>query len=163
MAIDSSSIYGTWTGADIESFLTDARIPLRLSLTTPKGPLIVPVWYEYADGRLWSCSPEDSLLVRSLRAHPAIAFDVSTNDVPYRGVRGRGTAVCEKAEDSRQLERLLGRYLGGVNNNLAIWLLGRSEDEALIGIEIDWITSWDFGDRMADIESISRRQPDTPL
>ena len=157
MAIDPSTSYGAWTGAEIEQFLTEARIPLRLSLTTSKGPLIVPVWFEYAEGRLWSCSPEDSLLVRSLRAHPAIAFDVSTNDLPYRGVRGRGTAACERAEDNRELERLLRRYLGGVNNNLAIWLLGRTDDEALIGIDIDWITSWDFSERMSDIEPISRR------
>jgi nitroimidazol reductase NimA-like FMN-containing flavoprotein (pyridoxamine 5'-phosphate oxidase superfamily) len=157
MAIDTSTTYGAWTGADIERFLTEARIPLRLSLATAKGPLIVPVWYEYAAGRLWSCSPEDSLLVRSLRAHPAIAFDISTNDLPYRGVRGRGTASCERAGDSRQLERLLRRYLGGVKNNLAIWLLGRTDDEALIGIDIDWITSWDFSERMSDIEPISRR------
>ena len=82
---------------------------------------------------------------------------MSTNDLPYRGVRGRGTATCERAEDNRELERLLRRYLGGVNNNLAMWLLGRTDDEALIGIDIDWITSWDFSERMSDIEPISRR------
>ncbi len=123
----------------------------------------MPLWFEYLDGRLLSCSSEDSLLVSSLRKHPDVAFDLSTNDLPYQGVRGRGRARCETAPDNERLLSLLQRYLAGVDNQLARWLLNRPGPEALIEIEITWLTSWDFTDRMEDIESIARRTPDARL
>ena len=163
MELDPGESYGAWTGAEIGRFLTDSHIPLRLSFESPGGPLIAPLWYEYRAGRLISCSPEDSMLVRSLSANPDVAFDVSTNDLPYRGVRGRGRAVCTTAADTTQLETLLTRYLGSTTGQLAQWLLNRSGREAIIVIEPDWLTSWDFTERMQDLEKISQRFPDNPL
>ena len=92
MNIEPSRKYGSWSGAEIEAFLAETLIPMRLSITTSSGPLIVPLWFEYLEGQLLSCSPADSLLVSSLRKQANVAFDVSTNDLPYRGVRGRGRA-----------------------------------------------------------------------
>ena len=163
MDLEASNTYGSWSGAEIEAFLLETHIPLRLSFTAKSGLLIVPVWFEYQAGRFWSCSPNDSLLVRSLRNNAEVAFDVSTNDLPYRGVRGRGRAHCTTAADNQALERLLQRYLAGTDNPLAQWLLNRAVTEAVIEIEISWLTSWDFSDRMASIEKISTRLPDVGL
>ena len=163
MELDPNATYGAWTGKDIEQFLVDCRIPLRLSFETRKGPLIVPLWFEYRSSRLVSCSPEGSTLVKSLRANPDIAFDVSTNDLPYRGVRGRGKATCTTADDDRQLETLLTRYLGDTEGQLAQWLLNRSGDEAIIAIEPEWLTSWDFSERMQDLSTIAERHPDSKM
>jgi nitroimidazol reductase NimA-like FMN-containing flavoprotein (pyridoxamine 5'-phosphate oxidase superfamily) len=159
MEIADSETYGAWTGAEIEAFLADARIPLRLSMRGPNGALIVPVWFEYRNNSFWSCSPSDSLLVRTLRACSEIAFDVSTNDLPYRGVRGRGLARCTVSPDSSVLERLLDRYLGSTDNALSQWLLNRRGEESLIEVAMLWLTSWDFTDRMSGIETIARRDP----
>ena len=161
--IETSAKYGSWTGAEITAFLSETLIPMRLSVCTSSGPLIVPLWFEYLDGRLISCSPEDSLLVRSLRRQPEVAFDVSTNDLPYQGVRGRGHARCETATDSVMLAGLLRRYLAGTDNRLAEWLLNRSGPEALIEVEVSWLTSWDFTERMGDIERIADRSPNARL
>ena len=155
--------YGSWSGARIEAFLTATRIPLRLSLNTKSGMLIVPIWFEYAVGHFLSCSPDDSLLVRSLRSDSAIAFDVSSNDLPYMGVRGRGVTECSTTEDNATLVRLLDRYTAGTDNNLADWLLNRSVAEALIDIRMTWLTSWDFSSRMANIQKISERHPGEAL
>lgn len=163
MNIDPNKEYGSWSGRQIEDFLATARIPLRLSLMTSKGMLIVPVWFEYQDGRLLSCSPESSHLVRSLVQHPQIAFDLSTNDLPYRGIRGRGVARCSRAKDNLPLERLLQRYLTSTDNALAQQLLGRTEAEAVIEIELEWLTSWDFSRRMQRIDPITERIPDAHL
>ena len=158
-----SKIYGSWTGRKIEAFLTDTRIPLRLSLNTKSGMLIVPIWFEYQSGRFLSCSPDGSVLVRSLRSDGAIAFDVSTNDLPYMGIRGRGVAECSTTKDTATLERLLDRYTAGIDNSLASWLLNRPESEALIDIRITWLTSWDFSGRMENIQKISERHPGIAL
>lgn len=148
MNIESSKKYGSWSGLEIEEFFEQTRIPLRLSLMTKNGLLIVPLWFEYNAGSFFSCSPDRSLLVTSLRDNPDVAFDLSSNDIPYRGVRGRGTAQCSIAKDKVALENLLERYLAGTNSSLANMLLGRSSPEAIIEVQLSWLTSWDFSSRM---------------
>ena len=163
MELDPSESYGAWNGAVIARFLLDSRIPLRLSFESRNGPIIVPLWFEYSDGRMVSCSPEESTLVQSLVAKPEVAFDVSTNDLPYRGVRGRGHASCTTTTDTAQLETLLTRYVGGTDGQLAQWLLNRSGRESIIVIEPSWLTSWDFSERMRDLATVSERIPDSAL
>ena len=163
MNIKPTEKYGSWSGAEVETFLSATPLPMRLSVSTASGPLIVPLWFEYKDGCLLSCSPADSLLVNSIDRHAEVAFDVSTNDLPYRGVRGRGRAHYEIAEDNNRLAELLRKYLGGTDNQLASWLLNRPHPEALIEIEISWLTSWDFTGRMEDIDRIAARAPDVRL
>jgi nitroimidazol reductase NimA-like FMN-containing flavoprotein (pyridoxamine 5'-phosphate oxidase superfamily) len=143
--------YGTWTGAEIEHFLTGTSIPMRISVTTANGPLVVPLWFAYRDQRLWFCSPQDSLLARSLIADSNVAFDISTNDIPYMGVRGRGRYARVDAGGREQLQQLLTRYLGDTDNELSRWLLSRAEDEAVLTLRISWMTSWDFTARMQDV------------
>jgi hypothetical protein len=159
MKLDAAAQYGSWTGQKVESFLGEARMPLRLSFESAAGLLVVPVWFVFQAGVFWSCSPEGSVLVKSLRHKPAVAFDLSTNDVPYLGVRGRGIAQCTTTEDDAALEQLLDRFVG-VDSLLAQALLARDEPEALVQITPEWVTSWDFSSRMGDIEKIETRLPD---
>lgn len=163
MNLEPSKHYGDWAGDKVEEFLAETRVPLRLSLLSKAGLLIVPVWFEYRAGCFWSCSPNDSLLVGALRENPEVAFDVSTNDIPYQGVRGRGFAHCAVAPDKTALEELLNRYIASTDSDLAQWLLNRSGSEAVIQIDISWLTSWDFSDRMQSIEKISARLPGLAL
>ena len=160
--LEPSKRYGVWSGGEIEAFLAETRIPLRVSFVSKPGLLIVPVWFQYRAGSFWLCSPNDSLLVNALRENAEVAFDVSTNDIPYRGVRGRGFARCSVASDKSALEGLLKRYVG-TDNDLAEWLLNRAGDEAVIPIEVAWLTSWDFSGRMNGIEKISTRVPGAAL
>jgi nitroimidazol reductase NimA-like FMN-containing flavoprotein (pyridoxamine 5'-phosphate oxidase superfamily) len=161
--LEPSQHYGNWSGADIEEFLSQTRVPLRLSFVSKNGLLIVPVWFEYRASCFWSCSPSDSLLVKALRLKPQVAFDVSTNDIPYKGVRGRGFARCTVVPDNTALEGLMNRYIAGTDNDLAQWLLNRAGSEAVIQIEVAWLTSWDFSARMESIEKISARLPGQAL
>lgn len=163
MNIEPSEKYGSWTGAAIEAFFAKSYLPLRVSLMTKSGMLIVPLWFEYRAGRFLSCSPNSSLLVTSLRDNPDVAFDLSTNDLPYRGVRGRGVARCAIATDKVALENLLEHYVASTNNALAETLLSRSKAEAIIEIEPTWLTSWDFSGRMDGIEKIASRVPGVAL
>lgn len=163
MKLDANTRYGSWTGSDIVAFLTQALIPVRVSLTSVAGPLVVPLWFEYRADRLWSCSPDDSTLVNALRAAPEIAFDVSTNDIPYKGVRGRGRATCVAAEGNDALETLLVRYLGGTDNDLSQTLLSRTAPEATVVIDPTWLTSWDFSQRMDSIRPIATRIPEASI
>jgi hypothetical protein len=163
MNLESTEYYGSWSGAKITKFLEHARMPLRVSLHTKNGLLIVPIWSEFRAGRFFSCSPNDSWLVKSLRENPQVAFDLSTNEIPYRGLRGRGIARCSNIPDKHALENLLKRFTGGTANTLAESLLGRVNEEAIIDIDITWLTSWDFSKRMDRIEKIATRLPGAPI
>ena len=161
--LESSQQYGSWSGAAIVSFLEQSRIPLRVALVTSKGLLIVPLWFAYRQGCFWSCSANDSMLVQSLRESPDVGLDLSTNDIPYRGVRGRGRAHCTIAPDKAALADLLGRYVARTDSELAQWLLNRGGEEAIIRFDPTWLTSWDFSECMDKVEKISSRLPGTPL
>jgi len=140
-----------WDRQGIARFLDDAVVPLRLGVESKNNPLIVTLWFEYRDAAIWCAAHRDSLVVKVLQDNPACAVDISTNDIPYRGVRGAGRAACLPADGAQTLDRLIERYLGGSDSQLARWLKSRQEDEVALKITPKWLTSWDFSKRMADI------------
>ena len=141
---------GTWSAAEAAAFLGATTVPLRLAYHTPAGQLwIVSLWYRYADGHLECATASTADVVAGLEADPAVAFEVSTEDPPYAGVRGRGRAAIEPDPEKALLRRLLRRYLGGTATPLADRLLADGRDEVTIRIDVERAYSWDFTDRMA--------------
>jgi nitroimidazol reductase NimA-like FMN-containing flavoprotein (pyridoxamine 5'-phosphate oxidase superfamily) len=95
---------GPWSCDRAERFLRNSRIPIRLGCHTPGGGLwILSLWYRYRDGRLECATGADACVVEYLREDPGVAFEVSTNDPPYKGVRGAGRADLESDEDKATL------------------------------------------------------------
>ncbi len=140
---------GPWDAAAIEAFLAQETSPLRLALNDRDGfPLVASLWFRCVDGELWCATHGQSLVARRLAEDPRVGFEVSVNDPPYSGVRGQATVELVAAEGGRQLEALLSRYLGGTDSRLARWLLSRADGEVALRIRPNWLTSWDFGDRM---------------
>jgi len=141
-----------WNLAELEDFLDSAVLPLRLGIAGRDAPLIVPLWYTYQEGALWCATHQDAHVVQAVTAQPVCAVDISTNDVPYRGVRGAGSVQVIPQRGSEFIEVLVLRYLGDTNSKLARWLLGRREEEVALRIEPHWFTSWDFSGRMNDVK-----------
>jgi hypothetical protein len=100
---------------------------------------------------LWCATHRDAWLVRAVGRHPECAIDISTNDVPYRGVRGVGRVSVVPDRGAELIEALIQRYLGDADSQLAHWLLGRRDQEVGLSVEPVWLTSWDFSARMADV------------
>ena len=143
---------GAWSEREAESYLTEATVPIRLACRTPSGGLwMLSLWYRYDDGAFHCATGANADIVEYLRADPGVAFEVSDNDPPYRGVRGSGTATIEPDDDKALLEKLLTRYLGGTDNELATGLLAADRREVRIRIEPTKLYTWDFTERMADV------------
>ena len=141
---------GTWNREDVDDFLT-TTVPIRLSCRTPADHLwMLSLWYLWEDDALWCATGADADVVRYLRANNEVAFEVSTNDPPYRGVRGRGHASIDADEEKTLLRRLLQRYLGGTDSALARRLLAPERDEVRIRVDPARLHSWDYSDRMQD-------------
>ena len=139
---------GPWNRERVDEFLGAAQIPVRLGCHTPSGdPWIVSLWFRW-DGAVHCATSADADLVSFLEADDYVSFEVSTNDPPYAGVRGRGTASVEPDVDKRLLRRLFERYLGGTDNDLADVLLRPEREEVHVRIEPDRLHTWDFSGRM---------------
>lgn len=138
-----------WDADRVRAFLESFEAPARVAVTTEKGfPLICSLWYRFVDDRLLCATQRDARVARALERDPRCAFEVSTNEAPYRGVRGRAVARIDGEGGEAELGRLLDRYVGGRDSEFAQWLLSRADSEVVLTLEPEWMTSWDFSDRM---------------
>lgn len=142
---------GPWSHGDMATFLDDTTVPIRVSCRTPSGGLwMLSLWYRYEDGQLWCATGADADIVKFLREDPHVAFEISVNDPPYRGVRGQGTATIEPDPEKATLRSLLERYLGGTDSALAERLLSPEREEVAISIDPTTVATWDYSNRMSD-------------
>ena len=140
---------GPWTSSQIEAWLIETVVPLRLASAGKRGPLVQSLWFNYGDGALWCATQRDSVLAKRVRRDGNVGWEVSRDEPPYRGTRGTGTAkiVDEIDQSTVVLQRLVARY-GQSGTQLADWLLGRIETEVAVRIDDLRITSWDYAPRM---------------
>jgi len=115
--------------------------------------MVLSLWYLYEDGRLYCATRESSKVVTYLRNDARCAFEIASERPPYCGVRGQGRAAVDAARGGEILERLLVRYLGGVDNDLAQGLLKRRDKEVALVIEPVKVFTWDFSQRMQDVQA----------
>lgn len=149
---------GPWSNERIERYLEEARIPLRIACNGPSGhPLMASLWYLPIGSGLWCATQRSAKLASNLERDPRCAFEVSVETPPYRGVRGRARATLHPDRGEEILRRLIDRYLGGSDSELARLLLSRSESETAIEIEPMTRLSWDYRDRMEGSRSGASR------
>lgn len=133
---------------EIETFLGNARIPLRIACRTPSERLwMVSLWFQYRDGQLHCSTSKEADVVRYLDHDGHVAFEVSTNDIPYSGVRGHGSASVTDDPEKEVLRELLEQYMDGTENALGRRLLSEERDEVTITIDPSRVYGWDFSDR----------------
>lgn len=138
-----------WNETRIVEFLENSNFPIRISfLDESNEPHICSLWYKYGEGELLSASHKNSFLIRQLMNKKIIAFEVSSNEYPYKGVRGKATIELSTINANTVLRDLISKYLGSGNAQLSSWLMSRTDDEYVIRIIPSTINSWDFSDRM---------------
>jgi len=85
---------GPWSMDQIERFLREIRIPIRIACNGASGhPVLASLWFVPVEGKLWCASQRSARLVSILTRDPRCAFEVSVETPPYRGVRGPGLAA----------------------------------------------------------------------
>jgi hypothetical protein len=139
---------GPWSVADIEDYLEQTVIPVRIATIGSTGPLVQSLWFIYDEGSLWCATQADSVIIRRLRADSRCGFEIAADLPPYRGVRGRGVASIEPDRAAVILPRLIDRYLGSQSTSLGEWLMSRLDTEVAFRIDELTVTSWDYSGRM---------------
>jgi hypothetical protein len=147
--LSDCTLRGPWSRAQIESFLEDTDIPVRLGVVSPSGwPTVLSLWFLTQDGEIVCATQQGASVIRALEANDRCAFEIAGDTPPYFGVRGRGRARLDLTGSSSVLHALIDRYLGSKDSSLARWLLSRVETEVCIRIDPVNVTSWDYRERM---------------
>lgn len=145
----SYKIIGPWTVTQVNQFLQTITVPMRIAANTRSGfPTVTPLWFIWQDQCILAASRPNAGIAKILRRDGRCAFDISVEQAPYKGIRGKG--IANVTDDGLPtLEALLDRYFGHDSSTFRRWLLERSRDECLIQIHPTEMTSWDFSQRMA--------------
>ncbi len=134
----------------IVDFLLENPIPMRIAANDGEFPLICSLWFIFdaESQRLLAASHETSRIIKVLQQNSKCGFEIATNDTPYKGVRGQGNVELHQRGVADTLRTLIGRYLESDESSLAQWLLSRTDDEYVVAIKPEWITGWDYSNRM---------------
>ena len=142
---------GPWSKNEIERFLQQTRVPLRLACNGASGhPVMASLWFLQLDGAFWCATQRTASVVSHLRRDRRCGFEVAPETPPYRGVRGQGLAQLHDERGEEILRLLIDRYLEDPTSRFARWLLSRAPHETAIAIEPLTLLSWDFRERMGD-------------
>jgi len=140
---------GTWTEDEVEEFLQEATIPVRIATRRPDdSPWVVTLWFRYRDGspRVCDGSERGRGTLPPTRSRGRLRHLDQRHPLP----RDQGNGTVELSSDSEKtlLRALIERYLGGTESPLAQRLLDDDRDEVRIRLEPRAVYSWDYSERM---------------
>ena len=131
------------TDDERDEFLRGVHVGILAIERTSKGPLAVPIWYQYEDGQIVMGMDGQSLKATLLRNAGRATLTVQTETPPYQYVMASGpvTIANEQRDDlamaSRYLGPELGKWYADNNPSTARSVIARLRPES-------WITC-DFG------------------
>ena len=96
------------------AFLTDLHVGILSIARTDKGPLALPIWYQYEDGDVIIGMDGESVKAKLLRKAGRATMTIQTETPPYQYVMVEGpiTVAQEQRDDLVMATRYLGPELG---------------------------------------------------
>jgi len=98
------------TAEEREAFLADVHVGILAIARNDKGPLALPIWYQYEDGVVIIGMGGNSLKAKLLRAAGRATMTVQTETAPYKYVSVEGPVVV--VPEQRDTLVMASRYLG---------------------------------------------------
>jgi hypothetical protein len=126
------------------------KIPLRLSILSPNEyPLVISLWYKIKDNKIHCITHKHSKLLKYIESgNKKCGFEISTNNIPYSGIRGKGDIQIDKNNSRELLLDLFSKYEIKENSKLFKMLMKRMDEEYSIIITPKHVFHWDFTERM---------------
>jgi nitroimidazol reductase NimA-like FMN-containing flavoprotein (pyridoxamine 5'-phosphate oxidase superfamily) len=97
-----------------EAFLADVHVGILAIARAGRGPLALPIWYQYEDRDVLIGMGGNSLKAKLLRRAGRATMTVQTETPPYKYVMVEGPVVVlsEQRDDYAMASRYLGPELG---------------------------------------------------
>lgn len=136
------------TEEQVIDFLTKSKLNLLLGTIDDKGePNVHPVWYLYHNGKLYVETSKASKKVKNVRNKNTIYFCIDDENMPYKGVRGKGTAIISENIDENVpiAEKIMIKYTGNLDNKIAKFLMDgvKKGFSVLLEIHPKFYSTWD--------------------
>jgi nitroimidazol reductase NimA-like FMN-containing flavoprotein (pyridoxamine 5'-phosphate oxidase superfamily) len=138
------------TEEETRDFLSNTTLFARLGTIDERtDPNVHPVWYYFDNERIYFQTGKNSKKLRNIKMRNNIYFCIDQTNLPYKGVRGKGTAII--SEDINKnipiVEKLMLKYTGSLDNNMAQFLLDSLKRGESVIIEIipHFYATWDNG------------------
>jgi nitroimidazol reductase NimA-like FMN-containing flavoprotein (pyridoxamine 5'-phosphate oxidase superfamily) len=111
----------TMTRAEREAFLAETHVAIISIAEAGRGPLTVPIWYDYGPGGVVRCvTGSDSRKAALIRRAGRLSLCVQTETPPYQYVSVEGPVTIGTPEYERDIRQMAYRYLG---EQLGDWYL----------------------------------------
>jgi general stress protein 26 len=125
---------------EVESLL-GSRLNLQLSTIDDTGyPNIQPVWFSYDNDkiRLYILTSNTSKKILNIRNNSKVYFSVDDCNIPYKGVKGRGTATIlrDPATVISTANKISMKYYGSHDSPAAKSLIDHSKQQDAAVIEM---------------------------
>jgi nitroimidazol reductase NimA-like FMN-containing flavoprotein (pyridoxamine 5'-phosphate oxidase superfamily) len=138
------------TREEVDNFL-ESKLNLQFATTDEQGePNIQPVWFYY-DKNGETLTITTSILAKktqNLRNKPTVYFSVDDENLPYKGVKGKGiaTIIEDPNRTVPQGNRISMKYLGTLDHPIAKMISDRSKKGEVVVIEISpkFFSTWDY-------------------
>ena len=139
------------TREEAERFL-ESKLNLQIATIDEQGePNIQPVWFYYDKNteKLMITTSKLAKKTRNLRNKPAVYFSVDDENLPYKGVKGKGFVTIVEDPDRvvPQADRISMKYLGTLDHPIAKMITDSSKKGEVVVIEISprFFSTWDYG------------------
>lgn len=95
-----------------EAFLADLHVGVLAIARDGKGPLALPIWYQYDGTQVIVYMDGESTKAKLLRRRGRATLTVQDERPPYRYVSVEGPVTVEPRSDGDGIEAMAVRYLG---------------------------------------------------
>jgi PPOX class probable F420-dependent enzyme len=135
----------------VERFL-ESKLNLQLATIDQKGePNIQPVWFYYDKDRekLMITTSKSAKKTQNLRNRPTVYFSIDDENIPYKGVKGKGFVTIVEDPDKvvPQADSISMKYLGTLDHPIAKIITESSKKGEVVVIEITprFYSTWNYG------------------
>ena len=140
------------TEDEVRHFLVNSKKLAHISTLDEKGePNIHPTWYHFdtSNDKIYIESGKDTKKTRNLKRNNIIYYCIDDDNIPYKGVRGKGTVRISDDADYNlsKVERIVVRYLGSIEHPISLTIISsiRNKDAIIIEITPKFYATWDHG------------------
>ncbi len=126
---------------EVRHFLVNSKQLVHISTLDEKGePNIHPTWYYFdnINEKLYIESGKDAKKTRNLRRNNVIYYWVDDDNIPYKGVRGKGSVrISEDVNYNLPImEKILAKYLGSIGHPMSQTIISSIRKGDAIILEI---------------------------
>jgi len=136
------------TAEQASHFLSTSKLNLLLGTIDKKNePNVHPVWYLYLNEKLYVETAKTAKKVQNIRKNNIVYFCVDDENLPYKGVRGKGSVnILDNVETNIPIaEKIMLKYTGSLDNEIAKILLDGVQKGLSVLLEISpiYFATWD--------------------